>query len=334
MMSIQDIRRLRYYFIDLPLWAYGCRSRALEQRLYKNFEPEIPSIRSGYEVLAGYMNKSVTEPEIDDMLQKTFRVKSVRESDAYTSLRMSGKHISQYFQFEGIDYLRSARKENRPIIILTGHIGSFFNPSIAFSYLGFEVYPIARSVSNSPATPLVTRIYLALNYRLIERRFPWKFILTDFSGKMDRTIVSVARNNGIFWVAVDFPWRVYQLKHLPVKLFGQPATLPSGIIRWGIRNNAIFLTGWNSVEENPKGFYRLLSIDSPIERGTDAQAVLQVYADRLSKYVIKKPWQWMALPVIRHYGERCLESEEHALRSRKPLNPAEHLNEPLDQVPR
>jgi lauroyl/myristoyl acyltransferase len=314
------------------LWAYGRRSRALERRLYKDFEPEIPSIRSGYEVLSGYMNKSVTEPEIEDMLQKTFRVKILRESDAYMSLRMSGKNINRYFQFEGIEHLRSARKENRPIIILTGHIGSFFNPSIAFSYLDFEVYPIARSVSNSPATPLITRLYLALNYRLIERGYPWKFIMTDFSGKIDRTVVSVSRRNGIFWVAVDFPWRLYQLKHLPVKLFGQPATLPSGIIQWGIRKNALFLTGWNSVEEDSKGFYRLLSIDSPIEQGTDAQAILQVYADRLSDYVIRKPWQWMALPVIQCFGEGCSGSSEHDAPASGPRSSVEHLNESMSQV--
>ncbi len=334
MMSIQDIRSLRYYFIDLPLWSYGCRSRALEQRLYKNFEPEIPSIRSGYEVLARYMNKLVTEPEIDDMLQKTFWVKIVRESDAYTSLRMSKRRLHRYFQFEGIDHLQSARKENRPIIILTGHIGSFFIPSIAFYHLGFQVYPIARSVDKSPATPLITRLYLNLNYWLPGTQFSAKYIFTDFSGKMDRTIVSVSRNNGIFWVAVDFPWRVYQLKHLPVKLFGQPATLPSGIIQWGVRKNAIFLTGWNSVEEDSKGFYRLLSIDSPIEQGTDAQAILQVYADRLSEYVIKKPWQWMALPVIQCFGERCSNSSEHDAPASGPRRSVEHLNESMGQVPR
>jgi len=307
------IQRLRYYFIDLPLWACGRRSCALEQRLYENYEPEIPSIRNGYEVLAGYMNKPVTEIEIDDVIQKTFWVKIVRESDTYTSLRMSGKHIHRYFQFEGLDYLRSARNENRPIIILTGHIGSFFIPSIAFYHLGFEVHPVARSVDRSPATPHLMRLYLTLNYKLPERRFPAKYILTDFSGRIDRTIVSVSKNKGIFWVAIDFPWRVYQYKHLPVRLFGQPATLPSGIIQWGIKKNAIFLTGWNSIESDSKGFYRLLSIESPIAHESDAQTILQTYADRLSECVIKKPWQWMALPVIHQYGEKFSKSSGYNL---------------------
>jgi len=329
---VTRIERLRYYFIDLPSWAYGYRSRAMEQRLYRSFESEKPLIRKGYEVLAGYMNKSVTESEVDDMLQKAFWVKIVRESDAYTSLRMSRKHLHRYFQFDGIDHLQSLKNKNRPIIILTGHIGSFFIPSIAFHHLGFEVYPIARTVDTSPATPRLTRLYLTLNYRLPERRFPARFILTDFAGKIDRTIVSVSNNKGMFWVAIDFPRRIYQYRHLPVKLFGQHATLPSGIIRWGIKKNAIFLTGWNSVETDGERFYRLLSIDRPIERGTDAQAVLQEYADRLSECVIRKPWQWMALPAIQHYTENYSEDSESKLPGPDSLGSARSLEEPSNRV--
>lgn len=320
--------------MDLPLWSCGYRSRGLERRLYKNFEPEIPSIRNGYETLAGYMNRPASEPELDNIIRKAFMVKIVRESDAYTCLRMSRKHLHKYFRFEGIDRLQSLREENRPLIILTGHIGSFFIPSIAFHHLGYEVYPIARSVDTSPATPRLTRLYLALNYRLPETRFSAKYILTDFAGKIDRTIVSVSKNKGMFWVAIDFPWRVYQHKHLPVRLFGQPATLPSGIVRWGIKKNAIFLTGWNSVEEDSEGFYRLLSIDAPIEQGSDAQGILQVYADRLSACVIKNPWQWMPLPAIRQYGEGGVNTGEHNSTTQPPLKSAEHVNESLNQAPR
>ncbi|HXX53556.1 MAG TPA: hypothetical protein VEI28_03190 [Thermodesulfovibrionales bacterium] len=327
-----SVERLRYYFVDLPLWACGYRGRALERRLYKNFEPEIPAIKKGYETLAGYTNVSVTEQGLDDIIRQAFWVKIVRESDAYTCLRMSRRHLHKYFRFEGMEHLQSLTKENRPIIILTGHIGSFFIPSIAFHHLGFKVYPIARTVDTSPATPRLTRLYLTLNYKLSEKRFAAKYILSDFSGRIDRRIVSVSKNHGIFWVAIDFPWRVYQYKHLPVKLFGQPATLPSGIIRWGVKKNAAFLTGWNSVEEDSKGFYRMLSIDSVIESGMDVQTILQIYADRLSDRVIKEPWQWMALPAIRHYGEGCSKTVERDLTTRRTPDPSERFDNSSDRA--
>jgi len=69
-------------------------------------------------------------------------------------------------------------------------------------------------------------------------------------------------------------------------------------------------------------------------QGMDAQAILQEYAGRFLEYVMRKPRQRMALPVIRHYGERCSENEEHGLLGRKPLKPAEHLNKPFHQIPR
>jgi len=332
MGTMDELKRFRYYFVDLPLWSYGYRSRRLEKRLYRNFEPEIPVLRNGYQTLAAYMNKSVTEPEIDAFVQKAFWVKVVRESDAFTSLRMSKNTLSRYFQIEGLDHLHAVKKEKRPIIILTGHIGSFFSPSVAFYHHGYEVYPVARSVDRSPATPHLMRLYLTLNYKLLESRFPARYILTDFSGKIDRTIVSVSKNNGIFWVAVDFPWRVYQHRHLPVRLFGQPATLPSGIIRWGIKKKAIFLTGWNSIEKDEEGFYRLLSVDSPIVGEYNAPAVLQEYADRLSAYVMKKPWQWMALPSIHQYGEACSKYPEQKLPDGGEAGTAGHCNESPDKV--
>jgi lauroyl/myristoyl acyltransferase len=307
---VTGIERFRYYFVDLPLWASGRRSRALERRLYKVFEEEIPLIRNGYEVLAGYLKRPVSESDVGDLLRKAFLVRIVRESDAYTSLRMSGKKVERYFRFEGMDHLDAARNERRPVIILTGHIGSFFIAPIAFHHLGYEVHPIARTVDTSAATPRLNRLYLSLNYRLPETRFPARYLLTDFAGKIDRRVVSISKKNGIFWVAIDFPWRLYQHKHLPVRLFGRPATLPSGIVRWGIKKNALFLTGWNTVEEGPEGFYRLLSVDGPLEDQKDAGAVVQAYADRLSERVAKSPWQWMALPAISQYGEGCAKIAE------------------------
>jgi hypothetical protein len=38
MATIRELRRLQYYFIDLPLWTYGYRSHAIERRR-KLFNP-------------------------------------------------------------------------------------------------------------------------------------------------------------------------------------------------------------------------------------------------------------------------------------------------------
>lgn len=301
---LENLRKFIYYFIDLPLWAYGCRSSRREKRLFSMFEPEIASIKDGYMSLCKYTGKKPDDSEIKEVIEKSFQVRIVKESDTYTSLRMSKSKTHKYFHVKGIEHLKASVENNRPIIILTGHYGSFFIPSIAFSHLGYKVYPIARTVDRSPATPPVTRLYLTLSYRITEQRFSARYIYTDFSGKIDRDIIRLSNSAGIFWTAIDLPRRLYDHKHLPVNLFGQPSTLPSGIIKWGVKKNAIFLTAWNSVE--PKGsnkFFRLLSIEEPIPENGDVNFILQTYADRLTNRVIKQPWQWMGLQVIAQYRE-------------------------------
>lgn len=304
MKASPDLQRWRYYFADLPLWACGMRTSCLERSLFKFFEPEIPSLRDGIVTLYDYLGRSTSEADIEDVIRKTFQVKVVRESDAYTSLLMSKKKLTRHFHVEGLENLSSVADGQCPVVLLTGHYGSFFIPAIAFSHLGFTVYPIARTVDTSSATPLPTQYYLKLNYRLSELRFSSRYIYTDFTGKINRDIISIAGRGGIFWTAVDLPRRLYPHRHLPVKLFGRPATLPSGFIRWAVKKSAIFLTAWNSVEVSSGGeYYRRLTIDKPVPDNSTASSVLQAYADRLSDRVARDPWQWMGLQIISQFYE-------------------------------
>ncbi|MGD0885920.1 MAG: hypothetical protein ABSA46_13820 [Thermodesulfovibrionales bacterium] len=303
MIATQELRRWRYYFIDLPLWAYGIRTTSVEKRLFSFFKPEIPSFRDGIITLCNYLGRSATESEIEDIIQKAFRVKIVRESDAYTCLRMSKKRFSMYFDPKGIEHLLAARETRRPIVLLTGHFGSFYSAEVAFSLLNVVVHPIVRIVDYSPVTPLARSLYEEINYRFTEFRSPVRYIYTDFSGKIDRSVLDIMNCGGTLLVCIDLPHRLYPYKHLPVTLFGQPATLPAGLIQWAVKKGALFLTAWNSVEfSDDRKFYRFLTVE-PIPDSTDVTTVMQTYADRLTDRVSKQPWQWMGLPIITQYGE-------------------------------
>ena len=99
-MTKDGLRKWRYYFLDLPLFSCGLRSSSLEKRLYRMYEPEIGFMRNGFMTLCDYLKRPLSEPEIEDFVRKTFWVKVVRESDAYTSLRMSKKNLARYFRAE------------------------------------------------------------------------------------------------------------------------------------------------------------------------------------------------------------------------------------------
>jgi lauroyl/myristoyl acyltransferase len=298
------LQRWRYYFLDLPLFSFGVRSSSLERRLYRTCEPEIRFMKEGFMTLCDYLKKPVSETEIEAFVRKAFWVKVVRESDAYTCLKMSKKQFSNYFDVRGVEHLREAMGKKRLIILMSGHFGSFYTAKIAFSHLGFIVHPIARTVDYSAVTPLATSLYTEVNYRFTQLRYLGKYVFTDFSGKIDRAIVDLSKSGGILWVTVDVPYRLYPYKHLQVKLFGKPSTLPAGLIQWAVRKEAIFLTAWNSVEfSNSRRFYRLLTVDEPIPDGSAATTVLQAYADRLSEKVLRQPWQWLGIQVIHQFNE-------------------------------
>jgi Kdo2-lipid IVA lauroyltransferase/acyltransferase len=275
----------------------------MTKSILQYLEPDGVAIRDGYEKLCGYLNGMLSPSQVDDTVKKALLVKVVRESDAYSSLRMSKKHLDLYFLVKGIDNLKAARKDNRPVVLLTGHFGSFFIPAIAFSHMGFDVYPIARTVDKSSATPLSTRIYLTLNYKFSERRFPTGYIYTDFAGWISRKVIHVLKSGGILWTAIDFPARLYPHKRLPVRLLGLSSSLPSGVIHGALRRGAIFLTAWNSIETTDgRNWYRVLTIDEPIP-GETAHQILQTYADRLTERISSQPWQWMGLPIVSQYDE-------------------------------
>lgn len=303
MINRTDLQKCRYYFLDLPLWSCGMRSPSVERRLCRISDVEVAAAREGFKELCARLGITPTAPEIESVIGKSLLVRIVRESDAYTSLRMSRRFLHRYFEVEGIENLESAARKNRPVIILSGHTGSFFIPSIAFSHMGFNVYTLVRSVDRSPVTPHLTRIYQALNYRLTQRRFSASYIFTDFSGRIDRSIDLALQTDGILWAAIDIPGTLYPHKHMPVIFLGREASLPSGLIQRALKKKAIFLTAWNTVAAQADGnFIRKLSIDRPIDETAEAKTVLQVYADRLSSLIAKQPWQWLGLQIINQYN--------------------------------
>jgi lauroyl/myristoyl acyltransferase len=294
----------KYYFFDLPLLSSGIKLPGLESCLRKFLARDLTEVKDGYVSLCRYLDRQPTAAEAEEVATKSLWVKLIRESDAYTCLKMTPKNIERYFHFKGLENLKAAEGQGRPVILLTGHIGSFFIPAIAFAATGFTVYPVARSVDRSGETPYPTRLYLELNYKLSSRRFPGKYLYSDFSGKIDRSIATVARKNGILWTAIDMPRRLYPYKRCPVTLFGRMSSLPSGMIQWGIKKNAIFLTAWSTVDFSEEGgFYRLLTVDSSIPQETGVESVLREYANRLTQCIAEKPWQWMGLPIIEQYDE-------------------------------
>ena len=293
-----------YYFFDLPLVALRQKMPNRPSRIIKMHQEEIAKIHHGYKILCRSLHKPFSTAEADEVIQKALLVKMVAESDAYSPLRMSKNHLDSYFTVHGMENLAPLLNGGRPVILLSAHTGSFVMSPIALQSAGIPAYIIARKFSPSSEGHSAKQLYLSLYHKLLNIRFPVKFIYTDFAGNIDRTLMSAFSKNGVIFTLIDLPRSLYPYKRLPVSLFNCPSSLPSGFIRWSLRKNAVFLTVWNTIDVDPSGrFMRTLTIDSPIKDSLQIPEILQAYADRLSSLIVKQPWQWLALQMLDQYIE-------------------------------
>ena len=180
----------RYYFFDLPVVALRQKMPNHPGRIMKGHQEEIAKIYHGYEILCRSLHKPFSTAEADEVIQKALLVKMVGESDAYSPLRMSKNHLDSYFTVHGMENLDPLLNGERPVILLSAHTGSFVMSPIALQSAGIPAYVIARKFSYSSEGLSAKQLYLSLYHKLLNIRFPVKFIYTDFSGNIDRTLMS------------------------------------------------------------------------------------------------------------------------------------------------
>lgn len=239
---------------------------------------------------------TATDKALDATCREAIRCKIEREADAFRCLLPNSLHHT----IEGLPNLQQARQQKSPIFLLTGHLGSFYTIAVALQRAGIPVFPVARTVDESPANPTPRRLFERLNYASTERRIGGHYLYTDFAGWMDKRIVSVCRQNGVMLVLPDLPRRLFSAGRHPVILFDRPATLPARLFELGHKYKAHFLPAWNLI--GPTRRERTLRIEAALPTDSVA-ATLQGYADSLTHIVRETPAQWMALPIIEQYFE-------------------------------
>ncbi len=295
----------RYYFWQLPRFAWGGRYR-MPDSIALELEP---ACQAGAAYLRDCLGSAFSTLSDVEIARRASWVRLWRESGAYTA-RSPGWGVVRPALIEGHEHLLAAATRGRPLVLLTAHLGNPYLACATLASAGHPVFPMARSVDHSPATPRPVRCFLHLNYWATERKLNrGHYLYTDFAGRLDKRIVKILRQPGALCVnLIDMPVTLYEGKRHPVTFLGRHAELPISFIRWACKKQAVFLTFWNGFEAdfsqlgNPGRAMRWVRIESPIEAGT-AEAVLQTYADRLSAILGREPWQWMGLPIAPQFHQ-------------------------------
>ena len=296
----QELPLWRYFFWDIPCWAVGWSSQHRWRRIQSALQKDAFTLRNSLQKF--YADKENTV-DIENAVNKALLIRAIRNSEAYSCLGMSKKNAQKNFTVTGIEHLHLAKEQNRPVILLTAHMGSFYTLPILLAPYGFRLNTVARTVDNSHFNPLPQQLFERLNYRLTEARMPGRYVYTNYSNKMDRYIVTACKENETLLVLPDIPRKFLPSNRCSVQFLGKKSSFPGRIIDLGLKYNAVFLTLWSTFELEPNfSFMRHLHVDPPIT-ATDKKEILQYYADRLSNIVYQEPWQWLGSMIISQYNE-------------------------------
>lgn len=287
-----------YYFWQLPYYAMSKRYTLPDLQMLEL----IPHLQHNIQYLRTVLGENFTSIPDEEIIYRSQWVRLQRESDTFVAPFLSAQNITTYFEIEGLEYLAEAKSSQRPIVLLSAHTGSLYLSCIALGLLGYPIFPVARSVEYSHNVPKATSLYLSLNYYLTATRLNGgNYLFTNFSGRLSKQIFDVFLHKKTCFNALDIPTHLYEGKRQMVTFLGQQCYLPIGFIQWAFRKNAIFLTLWQSIENDNQKVTRHLIIDKPLEG--DSPALLQHYADRLTAFISQEPWQWMGLPIASRFHD-------------------------------
>jgi KDO2-lipid IV(A) lauroyltransferase len=195
-------------------------------------------------------------------------------------LHMLGRDLDTllgYVDVEGWEHVEAARKQARPMIVLTGHYGNWELLSSTINGRGVGVFGFARKMQD----PWIEQLMLDMR-----RRFGSRTIMRGTPGAA-RLLVETLRQNGAIGVLHDQDTRG---EGTWVPFFGRPAFTPIGPARLALRYDAIVVPAF--IERRADGrhlarFHEALKLpDEPI-------AATALMTRAIEEQIRRCPEQWV-----------------------------------------
>lgn len=174
----------------------------------------------------------------------------------------------------GMDTIRKAQAEGRPIIFVTGHFGSFNAARVAMIEQGFEMGVFYRSMHNDWFNTRYTKAMGALSQPMFEQ---------GRRGMMQ--MVKHLRGGGVLAILTDLNAH----DGVPLMFFGKPAMSPLATAELALKFEAPLVPVWGIRAENGVDFDIL--VEEPVAP-TDAVTMTQEVNDRLEAQVRERMDQW------------------------------------------
>lgn len=238
----------------------------------------------------GERNLEIAFPELDPaekkrLLQECFDSLG-RLLGEFTQLpRATPESLRELIEYDqvGLSYLRQAENNQRGVIFLTGHIGSWELLSFGWSALEYPISFLVRPIDNDRVEEMVEKIRTRFGNRAIDKK------------SAARQALRVLRDGGTLGILSDLNSHPHEGVFVP--FFGKLACTTAGIATLALKTDAVVIPTcavWN--KEKQRYFFHG---DPPVElirtgdHQKDVELNTEKFAAAVERMVRLYPGQWL-----------------------------------------
>jgi len=192
------------------------------------------------------------------------------------------RQIIEYDQV-GLAHLRSAERDQRGVIFLTGHLGAWELLSFGWSALEYPISFLVRPIDNPRIEEMIEKIRTRFGNRAIDKKVA------------AREALRVLRAGGTLGILSDLNSHPHEGVFVP--FFGRLACTTAGIATLALKTDAVVIPTVAVWDKDRKKYF--FHGDPPVElvrtgdRRKDLEVNTALFAAAIEKLVRRYPDQWM-----------------------------------------
>jgi len=223
------------------------------------------------------------DEELDSLAKDVFIHLGMNFMELFWLPRLNSKNAGRIVEFIGFENLEKIRKENKPLFIITGHIGNWELMAAAVSLRGYSPTVIARKQDDSWIDRKIAKFRKRWNVETIWRE----------EQKSSRQILSLLKNGGILATLMDQDTRI---ESVFVDFFGREAFTPSGPAALTLRTDCNVM----AVYIHRNGYLKHKVTFKPVKmakptgnREKDIRSRTQLFTTAIENAIREHPAQWV-----------------------------------------
>ena len=193
----------------------------------------------------------------------------------YSTTDFLKRTLGSRIEGPGLEYLKKARREGRPVVLVTGHFGNYEAPRATLTQMGFIIGGLYRPMNNA----FFNEHYVGTMERIGGPVFP--------RGRKGLAgLVKHVRGGGFAVLLID----QFMYEGEPLDFMGKPAPTALSAAEMALKYDALLVPFYGI--RNPDGLSFTIAIEAPVAP-SDPASMTQKLNDSLAAQVRARPEQWL-----------------------------------------